>query len=188
MRIIAENVLHSGGAVGSDRAWEMMGYRYGLQKENVFHYYYNTKTPFGNKEISIDDFAEGRSMVKKANEILHRRPDKYINLLARNWCQVKYSDATFAIANGLDMNTNIVDGGTGWAVAMSIMANHPTFVYVQMSRQWYMYSFEMKKFVECDTPTLTNNFAGIGTREINGAGLDAIANCYMKITPITHFT
>ena len=180
------NILHSGGAIGSDRAWEMTGYMYGLQKENVFHYYYNHKTPFGNTEISLDDFAEGRKMVKKANEILHRRPEKYINLLARNWCQVKYSDATFAIANDIDLKTSIVSGGTGWAVAMSIMAQHPTYVYKQEHRQWYFYSVEMKKFVEYGIPTLTKKYAGIGTREITGSGLDAIASCYMKIAPLEH--
>ena len=181
-------ICNSGGAKGSDSIFEEHCMKHGI-KVNAFSYKTKYHTSENKVEISDDDFNEGIEMIKKANEILKRSGIfKFINLLARNWCQVKYSDATFAIANGLDLKTGIVDGGTGWAVAMSIMANHPTFVYVQMSRQWYMYSFEMKKFVECDTPTLTNNFAGIGTREINGAGLDAIANCYMKITPITHFT
>jgi hypothetical protein len=49
----------------------------------------------------------------KANETLHRRPDNYMNLLSRNYAQVKNADAIFAVGQ---LNNGIVDGGTGWAV------------------------------------------------------------------------
>jgi len=173
-------ILHSGGAIGSDRAWDQIGQKAGLLPDNINHYYLNTKTPFGNFEINTADFIEGKAMVKKANSILHRRPDNYMNLLARNWCQIKYSEATFAIANSLDLNTNIVGGGTGWAVAMSIIVEHPTYVFNQSDSKWYFFSSASKHFIECDTPSLTKNFAGIGTREIQSNGQFAIVDCYSK--------
>jgi len=49
----------------------------------------------------------------KANQTLHRRPEKYLSLLSRNYQQVRNSDAIFAIGT---LKNGIVDGGTGWAV------------------------------------------------------------------------
>lgn len=40
-------------------------------------------------------------------------------LLSRNWCQVKNSDAIYAIAEGFNGNT--VKGGTGWAVQWQLI-------------------------------------------------------------------
>ena len=38
----------------------------------------------------------------------------------------------------------------------------------------------MQSFTPIDTPVLTKNFAGIGTREINDAGKQAIRDVYDK--------
>nr|DAJ78227.1 MAG TPA: hypothetical protein [Caudoviricetes sp.] len=63
--------------------------------------------------ITEDEFNEGKEHVMKANKTLHRKPEAYMDLLARNYAQVKNADAIFAVGH---LNNGIVDGGTGWAV------------------------------------------------------------------------
>ena len=164
-------VNHSGGAVGSDSYWGAIGEKYGVVSE---HYYYGNKTPNGNHQITQEQFDEGKEHVMKANETLHRRPDAYMNLLSRNYAQVKNADAIFAIGQ---LNNGIVDGGTGWAVQMAIDDGKPVYVYDQVRKQWFAnINGQWQNYN--GVPKLTKNFAGIGTRELNQDGKDAIKQVY----------
>lgn len=113
--------------------------------------------------------------------------------LIRNWAQVKYSDAIFAIGHlvrpgeklfpNQKNDTRIalngaVQGGTGYAVAMAILHNKPVYVYDQERKQWF--SNIDGKWSVSETPILTMNFAGIGTRNINEYGKKAIEDVYNK--------
>ena len=164
-------VNHSGGAVGSDSYWGAIGEKYGVLSE---HYYYGNKTPNGNNQITQEQFEEGKEHVMKANETLHRRPDSYMNLLSRNYAQVKNADAIFAVGH---LKNGIVDGGTGWAVQMAIDDNKPVYVYDQIRKQWFA-NLNGSWQVFSGIPKLTKNFAGIGTRELNQDGKDAIKQVY----------
>ena len=99
------------------------------------------------------------------------------NLLSRNWFQVRESDCIFAI--GILKSDHEVLGGTGWAISMNIDNKKPTFVFEQNINSWYEYSFDENKFEKISyVPKLTENFAGIGTREINENGKKAIIELY----------
>ncbi len=164
-------VNHSGGAVGSDSYWGAIGEKYGVVSE---YYYYSNKTPNDNHQITQEQFEEGKQHILKANETLHRRPDAYMNLLSRNYAQVKNSDAIFAVGH---LKNGIVDGGTGWAVQMAIDDNKPVYVYDQVRKQWFS-NLNGQWQVFSGIPKLTKNFAGIGTRELNQDGKDAIKQVY----------
>lgn len=182
-------VNHSGGALQSDTYWGEVGEKYGVKSN---HYYHGRKTPNGNTVQSEADFQEGLLKVKQAAQDMGRRwSDNYANLLARNWNQVKYSDAVYAISSivrpgetnkkGYLVRTLQVDGGTGYAVQMAINEGKPVYVFDQKTNQWYEYSYAQKDFVPTDTPTLTRNFAGIGTStSLTDAGRKAIEDVYAK--------
>lgn len=165
---------HSGGAVGSDTVWEQEGQKYGIK---TLAYSYNTtyhKSP--NKvEISEEDYLEGIEEILSVKSMLNRninRSFKYMNLLARNWPQVKYSDSTWAIGHLEGLS---VAGGTGWAMAMSIKHGHPTHIFEQNEEVWYEWSYAINAWVPIKKlKIITENFAGIGTRNINEAGINAI--------------
>ena len=169
---------HSGGAVGSDTQWDIIGKTFGMVN-NKHYYFEGYNTPNGNTAIPINLKNEADEKLKAANETLGRRfptSKEYVNnLLRRNWWQVKNSDAIFAISSITD---NKVDGGTGWAAHMAIAENKPVYVFDQNKNKWFTWS--NNKFVEVDTPVLTKNFAGIGTRNINEAGKQAIKEVYEK--------
>ena len=187
---------HSGGAVGADSVWGDIGKEYGVTSN---HYYHGERSQFnapgGNVEITEADYNEGR--FKAAQAAKRNYGYQYSAMkddrLIRNWSQVKYADAIFAIgtivergeklfpsiANDTRVATNpAVTGGTGYAVGMAILEGKPVHVFDQNKNQWY--TWDGNNFVAEDTPTLTKNFAGIGTRNINESGKNAIREVYEK--------
>jgi hypothetical protein len=186
-------VCHSGGAVGADTEWEIIGKEFG-----VITRAYSYKTAYHvseNKvEISEDDYKEGVEEVNKANKWLNRYGiHKYMNLLARNWSQVKYSDQILAIGYIVkkgEKNTkgyynkgkfDMVDGGTGYAVQMAINHQKEVYVFDQIRDRWFRWSYSVLSYVESDCPKISyQNFAGIGTREIKSNGIQAIRAVFNK--------
>jgi hypothetical protein len=169
-------INHSGGANGSDTAWDTIGHEFGVTDHR--HYWHGKQTPTGNVEITNEQLEEGWQHVKEANKTLHRKPDAYKSLLSRNWFQVKNAEAIFAIGKLAGPKT--VAGGTGWAVQMAIDARKPVNMYDQEHAQWYKYDYSQNLFIPQSTPVLTKNFAGIGTRELNSLGREAIKDVYKK--------
>ena len=77
---------------------------------------------------------------------------------------MKNSESIFAIGT---INGKQVNGGTGWAVQMGIDEGKSVYVFDQEKCKWYFWN---RDFEVCNTPILTKNYAGIGTREINENG------------------
>tara|TARA_R110002126_G_scaffold40065_6_gene118041 strand:+ start:9600 stop:21773 length:12174 start_codon:yes stop_codon:yes gene_type:complete len=125
-------------------------------------------------------------------------------LVRRDYLQAKNADAVFAVSDiirpgekGKEITTkdgkkirysnragkSIVDGGTGYAVQMAFNLGKPVYVFHQGTNAdnvtkvgWY--KLTDNGFVKTDTPMLTQDFAGVGTREINETGKQAIADLY----------
>ena len=191
---LSKVLCHSGGATGADTAWETLGIKYGVLT-NAYSY----KTEFHNSankiEITEEQYKEGIDEVNKANRHLGRYGiHKYMNLLARDWSQIKPSEQIFAVGiivgpgkkspKGYYSKSKYqtVDGGTGYGVMMGINHEKDVFVFDQDQAKWFRWSYATMSFLELpDTPKITTeNFAGIGTRNLNDAGLQAIKNVYKK--------
>lgn len=191
---LAKLTCHSGGAAGSDTAWEKIGEEFGVATKA---YSYRTKyheSP--NKvEISDKDYEEGVAEITKANKTLGRFGiNKYMSLLARNWAQVKYSRQVFAIGSIVKAGEksakgyknaskfDVVDGGTGYAVQMAINQESDIYVFDQGKDRWFRWSYNSLRFVEMkDVPAITEqDFAGIGTRDLAANGESAIRSVYEK--------
>jgi len=186
-------VCHSGGAVGADTVFEEIGAEYGVA---THAYSYKTKKHNSpNKvEISEADYEEGIEKINKANRRLGRYGvQKYMNLLARNWAQVKYSRQVFAIGTIIDpgkrdekgyrngWKQQVVSGGTGYAVMMAILAERDVYVFDQKRDGWFRWSYVSEKFLTIDPPIINNrNFAGIGSRQLTTNGENAIRSLFEK--------
>ena len=190
---LSDITCHSGGATGSDSVFESRGIKYGVKTKAYSYKTSSHKSP--NKvEISDVDYNEGIDEVNKANRHLGRFGiHKYMNLLARNWAQVKYSTQVFAIGIIVDPGKKspkgyyskskfqTIDGGTGYAVQMAINNKRSVYVFDQIKEKWFRWSYDAMSFMETDVPKIqTQNFAGIGTREINDVGIKAIEDIYEK--------
>lgn len=167
-------INHSGGADGADYEWGKQGEKYGVISN---HYWHGKKTPHGNFEITNEEFEEGKEAVYKANKTLHRKPERYMNLLARDYSQVKHSEAIFAVSQ-FEPNGRTVKGGTGWAVQMAIDEGKLVYVFDQSIGHWFVWL--RNTWMYANTPKLTPNFAGIGTRELQDNGIKAIEEVYKE--------
>jgi hypothetical protein len=186
-------VCHSGGAVGSDTEWEVIGQEFGV-KTRAYSYKTAKHESLNKVEISEEDYKEGVEEINKANKWLNRYGiHKYMNLLARNWAQVKYSDEVIAIGYIVKKGEknpkgyynkgkfDMVDGGTGYACQMAINHQRPVYVFDQIRDKWFRWSYSSLCYVECKCPKITHqNFAGIGTREIKPNGIQAIRDVFNK--------
>jgi len=187
-------ICHSGGAKGADTVFEENSTLWGI-KTHAYSWKTNYHTSPNKVEISEDDFKEGVNEINKANKTLNRFGiSKYMSLLARNWAQVKYSKQIFAVGTIIKPGKRdskgyynrskyeIVSGGTGYAVCMGINNEKDVYIFEQNLGKWFRWSYNTLKFVELkDSPKITEeNFAGIGTREINPAGVRAIRDLFKK--------
>lgn len=142
----------------------------------VNHYYVeNNKTKFGDFKIDKNSALQADPYLIEVNKTLGRKyptSKEYVNdLLRRNYFQVVNSYAIYAIST-FDKN-GLVSGGTGWAVHLGVNMNKSVHVFDQSEDKWYFMVGHKSKY-QIDTPTITKEFAGIGTRKINKKGKNAI--------------
>ncbi|MCA9495375.1 MAG: hypothetical protein KC589_00395, partial [Nanoarchaeota archaeon] len=126
----------------------------------------------------------------------------------RNYAQVKNADGIFAIGSLIPKGADItiargqtvkkalvpqVNGGTSVAVQLGIMQNKPTYVFNQVandtySQGWYKWDNQQQDFISIEVPTLTKNFAGIGTSSnTTEQGKQAIRDVYEKTSKYKEF-
>jgi hypothetical protein len=200
-----EHTLYSGDAIGADKLWAAQSKEFGVgktvnykvetlnsltkpQQEEVESAYLKAKDDLGRKTLSY-------------NWVSPQREDYVGGLVRRDYLQAKAADAIFAISDIIGVgekgkaskgtrytsksSKEIVDGGTGYAVQMAINLGKPVYVFHQGTNSdnkasvgWYKWDYSTEKFVSVPTPVLTKKFAGIGTREINEAGKQAIKEIF----------
>lgn len=181
--------LYSGGAAGSDTKWGEISNKFGIGK--IVHYRPETLsllTPEQLQEVETAYISSANKLGRKildANTVVGK-------LVRRDYLQAKAADAIFAIgrilrpgeknSKGYVVRSAIpsVDGGTGYAVQMGIDLRKPSHVFDQEYNQWYKFDYDENTFVAEDTPTLIPNFAGVGTRQINDKGINAIEQVFQK--------
>ena len=179
---------HSGGAKGADMKWDEIGRRYGV----IDHVHWKPKDL---EELPKETYAQMLKDVQSAGKVL-KRPHmgfRGVELVHRNWLQVRYADAIYAIAHivssgeidyrGFENKSGkeIVAGGTGWAVEMAIQKGKPVYVFDMSRNSWYMWNYAFRNFCALkEPPTLIKDFAGIGSRLLTPQGIQAIEDVYIK--------
>lgn len=157
--------LYSGAALGADKAWAEAARKQGHKIKEFIA---------GEAGPEVDVF------LNKANQTL-KRSFTGQPLLRRNYLQVKDSDMVLAVSELLPGN-KIVKGGTGWAVQMGIDKGIPVEVFNQKDNTWYKWNGkEFEKQTADYSPTPTQNYTGIGTRNLTKQGKAAIDKVVSKM-------
>jgi hypothetical protein len=183
-----EYTNHSGGAYGGDTFWDQIGREYGVTE----HKHYRETSNAGLSQQLKKAGVEATVLTKEQMDTARAEVKRILgldfadnlqgNLQVRNYYQVANSDAVFAIAE-IEMTTdksnpnltdstkskysyfsNKVKGGTNTAVQLGIKLGKPVYVWDLKNQFWT--KFDGKNFVQIDTPVLTKNFAGVGSRDI----------------------
>ena len=169
--------FYSGGAKGSDTYWGNAANRIGGK---TIHY-----RPSDYDNLSKEDKDRIEKEYYEVINYLGKYPSKatgYVcKLLRRDFLQVDNASAIFAVGH-LD-NKGLVAGGTGYATTRGIIRGIPVHLYNQETKSWMIWDANQKKFVNESQPTLVNNAALIGTRELNADGqkaIDDVINAYQE--------
>ena len=182
----ADYTNHSGGAYGGDTFWDIIGRTFGVTNHKHYKDAGNLNISKQLKNAGVKatvltkkqmDFAR-----EKVKEILgiEYKDDLEGNLQVRNFYQVYNADAVYAIAKISPTTSPKVLGGTNTAVQLGIKMNKPVYVWDIDTEKWYTQDLEFLKtgfdntkhefdyngWKEIDTPILTKNFAGVGSRDI----------------------
>jgi len=172
---------YSGGAYGADTFWDIIGREFGVTNHKHFREASNASLSQKLRNAKVNATIITPEQLEEGYKELERVTGKTYernlenNLKARNFFQVKNADAVFAIAqlgtkegrpitNYLYPTIQGVSGGTNAAVQMAIAANKPIYVWDLGMKSWFKWNG--KYFEPTETPTLTKNFAGIGSRDI----------------------
>jgi len=157
--------LYSGAALGADKAWAEAARKQGHKIKEFIA---------GEAGPEVDVF------LNKANQTLKRNFTGQ-PLLRRNYLQIKDSDMVLAVSELLPGN-KIVKGGTGWAVQMGIDKGIPVEVFNQKDNTWYKWNGkEFEKQTADYSPTPTQNYTGIGSRNLTKQGKAAIDKVVSKM-------
>jgi hypothetical protein len=189
----ADYTNHSGGAGGADEHWHTIPKKLGYATKDV-HYREPGQSTVDSvtlkaqgvtaQPISEELYAKGKIVADKIDAILGENPNRgYGHYRYRNYAQVHYADAVFAISAGFTIRNGRnapKDRGTIYAIYGAIIDGKPVYVFDQKAAQWKTWDYANKVWVDIETPVLTRNFAGIGTRTLLDAGRKAIADVFQK--------
>lgn len=179
---MSNNICLSGGANGSDVAWGKYASQIGHKVVHFSFQGHRTDAPAETLiRLSTERLEIADPFLQKANKILKRHLpyDKpwIMNLLRRNYYQIKDSESLYAIGT---FKNHMIDGGTAWAVVLFQLErlNLPCFFFDQFLKQWFGYDGQWDRI---NTPTKPSGvWTGIGTRALNEYGETAIKNLLVK--------
>ena len=172
------NVCLSGGAEGADLQFGMTA---GMAGHSVIHWSFKEhRTDAPEQEVVVlttDQLNAADEPCKQASLALKKYyPPKKLyvkNLLRRNWYQVAAAERVYAVSTIVD---GIVQGGTAWATQMFMdrFNNEPCecYVYDQLEEQWFKWNGFWEAIERPPEPF--GVYAGIGTRNLNTSGKQAI--------------
>jgi hypothetical protein len=172
----------SGGALGADLLWGEAAQADGQEVMHLSFEGHRTEANENNVvRLSLSHLEKADLYLKRANLTIKRKlpfdKPSIINLLRRNFWQIWRAESVYAISTFKD---GLVQGGTAWAVVMFLNQNPDTetcYVFDQDQEKWFRWdAFYWKEVIYVPKPS--GIWAGIGTREINQAGKNALKDLF----------
>lgn len=173
--------LHSGGAKGAEAEFGACAERFGVQELNYsFEGHRLLERQRGVVVLGDDELRKGDfSLVyvsRRLGRVLSEIP-LVRNILQTIWHQINAASQVFVVGTLQDDGT--VRGGTGWGAELARLWKKPLFVYDQEKRGWFRWSGSAWEIAR--QPSITSeNFAGIGTQDLNDAGREAIRDLFAR--------
>jgi hypothetical protein len=140
------------------------------------------------EELSPAALQEANEWVERCAPYLGRNAPKkdYVKqLIQRNFYQIKTAECCYAVTRwnlqGGQTREGQVGGGTGWAVGMAILRGLEKIYLFDMERQqWYQYRHHWIRIDPQEVPRAQGRYAGIGSRQLDQHGKEAIRWIYRK--------
>lgn len=180
----------SGSAPGADTKWENSSKEFGCNVKSFSfegHQKKKIRIILTQVELNVAD-----TLLDSVNKLILKRTfptsNEFVNnLLRRNFYQIKDSGGVYALSGipNLKSKYPIVYGGTAWAVAMAYSKMIPIYIFDTSRKSWYRWVYDESMFFPMGTviPTLSKNFTGIGSRDIDDQDKEAIDNVFINTFP-----
>jgi len=176
----SDNICLSGGAQGADVFWGQEAFNKGHQ---VIHWSFDGHkfhSPINQTvKLDLDLLKEADIHLEKANKTLKRFLPYHklwiINLLRRNWFQVKYTKRVYGVG---EIKNNKIQGGTAWAFEMAKNINvKELYFFDQITKQWFIWDNIWVVYNKLPI-TPYGIWTGIGTRKLSSDGEKAIKSVF----------
>lgn len=186
----SSSICFSGGARGADHAWGLMAVDKG---HDLIHFTFQGHKPVEeshSKKLAKFELDEAEHHVAVAAKTMKRKwPSKneHVNdLLRRNYFQVRWAERVYAVASFLpdDKSALKISGGTAWACQMYVdrwysgrdLVECELYFYDMVSGKWMQW---WETWIDIEKPPVPHGrYAGIGSRDLNDAGIRAIFEAY----------
>lgn len=173
---MAGYTLFTGRARGSEFYWQGRALDYDVEVKVISfkdHHALTHRTKPVIKILTPEELEDANAAVEQAKKILDRKfpcANEYTtNLLRRNYHVIKDASTVLAITT---VKNGKVQGGTAWGVVMADCKGKDVYVYDLNEHVWKKY--KNGELHRCDIPTLSAQFAGIGSRILTEEGKRAI--------------
>ena len=173
-----ECILFSGGAQGAEAAFGAAAEQAGMEEINFTFEGHQDARQRGLRQLTQEELLQGDVSLSYVSKLMHRSYNTQGPLLKKVlqciWHQINSAQEVFVVGKILDDDT--VKGGTGWGAEFAKLCNKPLHVFDQEQQQWFWWNGD--QWVNGNPKIQKRHIAGTGTRFLNDAGKQAIADLF----------
>ena len=172
-----ECTLFSGGAKGAEAEFGAQAEKAGMAEVNFTFEGHQDARQRGLRQLTQEELLQGDVSLSYVSKLMHRSYTKgplLKKVLQCIWHQINSAEEVFVVGKILEDGT--VKGGTGWGAEFAKLFNKHLNVFDQEERQWHWWNGD--KWEKGDPRIQKRHIAGTGTRFLNDAGKQAIADLF----------
>ena len=173
-----ECILFSGGAQGAEAEFGAAAEKAGMEEINFTFEGHQDARQRGLRQLTHEELLQGDVSLSYVSKLMHRSYKTQGPLLKKVlqciWHQINSAQEVFVVGKILEDDT--VKGGTGWGAEFAKLCNKPLHVFDQDQEKWFWWNGD--KWQPGNPKIQRRHIAGTGTRFLNDAGKQAIAELF----------
>ncbi len=169
--------LFSGAAQGAESEFGAAAEKAGMEEINFTFEGHQVSRQRGLRHLTHDELLQGDVSLSYVSKLMHRSYTQgplLKKVLQSIWHQINSAEEVFVVGKILEDGT--VKGGTGWGAEFAKLCNKPLHVFDQDLKQWHWWNGD--NWEKGNPKIQKKHIAGTGTRFLNDAGKQAIADLF----------
>ncbi len=172
-----ECTLFSGAAQGAESEFGAQAEKAGMEEINFTFERHQVQRRRGLRHLTQEELLHGDVSLSYVSKLMHRSYTQgplLKKVLQSIWHQINSAEEVFVVGKILEDGT--VKGGTGWGAEFAKLCNKPLHVFDQDQKQWHWWNGD--QWEKGNPKIKKKHIAGTGTRFLNDAGKQAIADLF----------
>jgi len=174
---VEECTLFSGAAQGAESEFGAQAEKAGMEEINFTFEGHPVNRQRGLRHLTQEELLHGDVSLSYVSKLMHRSYTQgplLKKVLQSIWHQINSAEEVFVVGKILEDGT--VKGGTGWGAEFAKLCNKPLHVFDQDQKQWHWWNGD--QWEKGNPKIQKHKIAGTGTRFLNDAGKQAIAELF----------